>query len=1228
MAAEVRISCGAFELVEEVGSGGMGTVWRAKHGRNDVRAAVKIVGRGELAREGLDAEEFHERFRREVRTHAKLQHPAVIGVLDYGRVTREEAETSEGRLAAGQPYVAMEFADGGTVRDHVPLSRWEEVAELVRQVLDGLAYVHARDIVHRDLKPENILLQTLDGGADIAEGYQFKLADFGLAHAFDALGIRARHDHEGEELGAGTPSYMAPEQFRRKWRRFGPWTDLYQLGVVVWELVCGERPFEAESPLGFAYQHAKQPLPAFQPRFAVPPRLGTWLSGLLAKAPENRFQRVADAAWQFEQFQNVEREEGDVESLGGEWASGLEGDAVGEASESEPTVSDYLGTTLPGVQFTSGFLEPPSSRSETARPQSGGGSTLGSTETRPLETPIALPQSWARPVTSHRPGRTVEAGLALFDLREIPFVDRERERESLWNQLGVMLESGASRVAVIEGASGAGKTRLAQWFSRRAHEAGVCTVLRADHEENAGTDHGIVDLVERYFRAWDVDRESAYETALEILDAVAGFDPAFDREVLELDARAYVEVMRPGTFEGEGEPEAAYHFDSRSEVHAALSRLLGYVGARRPACVWLDDVQWGPETLSWVEWHLDQADTPPAMFVLTFRADEFGEAVERSRSRVENLAEDGRVERIELEPLSRSDHRRMVERFLPLERELVEIVCERTEGNPLFARQLVGDWVERGQLELDAGRFRRVGEASMDVPEAIHNLWVQRLAGIAEYVPDGREGDVWATLEIGAVLGRSVDAEEWRAACAQAGVDPVEGLFDQIAEIGLAEAEADGWRFVHAMLVESLRKLARERGRLEAHHEACARMLSARDARLKPGIRARCAEHQAASGALEPAIETLFGAIEEACEIEAMDRVQTYVERQAELLDAAGIGDDDIRRARNERWRAEWWAERDLEQAEAIADRLSDRFSADEHPVDLAALRLLQAKFAYTGGKLRESYEMLEGLVEPTVAAGAYVVAGRIEGTRGYALHLQGEFDGAEQHYRESTRLYRRGGDDVRVRRGELSLALLAIDRNEFEAAERLARDIRERAREDGDTSMMMRAWNTLGEAARFQGRFERAQHCYRRALQTGDRLAQERLSVSYDLNVALTEIALGAFAESAKRLAGIAEKLERTGDVRTLSTVRAARVACVVGEGQWHRWDEQFDRLLASLGETGYRHRDQPWVVDIAAELAAEAGEVERAVTLYRLERELWAALDQDGEVRRVDAAIASLDG
>jgi serine/threonine protein kinase len=289
---------GRYDIERVIGSGGMATVYLARHVDLDREVALK-----ELALFDRADPRIARRFLHEARLAGSLSHPNIVTVHDY-----LEHE--------GRPYIAMEYMPRGSLRPYVGQMSLAQVGGVLAGVLGGLALAEEHGVVHRDLKPENIMVS--------AQGW-VKIADFGIAKATSETQTIANLTTAGTTLG--TPRYMAPE--RAMGQEVGPWSDLYSVGVMVFEMLVGHAPFhDTEEPLAVLMKQINEPIPPV--RSLVPDvdaAISSWIDRLLEKDPAAR-TRSATTAWD-------ELDEILAELLGGSWtrAAGL------PASPGGPTTS-------------------------------------------------------------------------------------------------------------------------------------------------------------------------------------------------------------------------------------------------------------------------------------------------------------------------------------------------------------------------------------------------------------------------------------------------------------------------------------------------------------------------------------------------------------------------------------------------------------------------------------------------------------------------------------------------------------------------------------------------------------------------------------------------------------------------------------------------------------------------------------------------------------------------
>lgn len=260
---------GPYLLHEQIGAGGMGEVYRATDAAG-AAVALKVL-KPELAAQP----EVRRRFTREARAAAKLDHPHIVQLLDFGSV-------------GGEFYIVMELVSGGSLaswRENPPDG--ETLVATIDQVLAALAYAHSRGVIHRDLKPENILISFGTDGLPVA-----KVLDFGVVFFRDERDL----DIGGVQALVGTPAYMAPEQALNL-ADVSPATDLYSVGVMLFELLTAERPFSGKGAAGMVVAHVNQPIPSpkLRPGYGVDGDLEALMERFLAKDPVDRFLFASDA---------------------------------------------------------------------------------------------------------------------------------------------------------------------------------------------------------------------------------------------------------------------------------------------------------------------------------------------------------------------------------------------------------------------------------------------------------------------------------------------------------------------------------------------------------------------------------------------------------------------------------------------------------------------------------------------------------------------------------------------------------------------------------------------------------------------------------------------------------------------------------------------------------------------------------------------------------------------
>jgi serine/threonine protein kinase len=250
---------GPYKIVAQLGQGGMASVYKAYHAKLDRYVAIKVMHQA-----FLEDPNFHARFEREAQIVAKLEHPNIIPVYDYSEFE-------------GQPYLVLKYVEGRTLKHILAQGQppLDETLRIMTPIASALTYAHARGVLHRDIKPSNIVIDN--------DEIPY-LTDFGLARI-----AQAGESTMSQDVILGTPQYISPEQARGE-RNLDSRTDLYSLGVILYEMVVGRVPFNADTPYAIVHDHIYSELPKPSSiNEAITPPMESVLMKALAKEPADRF---------------------------------------------------------------------------------------------------------------------------------------------------------------------------------------------------------------------------------------------------------------------------------------------------------------------------------------------------------------------------------------------------------------------------------------------------------------------------------------------------------------------------------------------------------------------------------------------------------------------------------------------------------------------------------------------------------------------------------------------------------------------------------------------------------------------------------------------------------------------------------------------------------------------------------------------------------------------------
>jgi serine/threonine protein kinase/tetratricopeptide (TPR) repeat protein len=1125
----MSLALGPFVLDARIGSGGMAEVWRAHHVDDDVPVAVKVLT-GERARRPRSVSQF----RQEARAVARLDHPHVVGIHDFGLVPPEVSDGTRSELEIGAPYLVMDLLPGGSLWKYRGRLKWPDLRNLLRVLLDALAHAHARGVIHRDLKPSNVLL---------SHERRAVISDFGLAHLEGPDAVHMR---------AGTPAYMAPEQFQDQWRDFGPWTDLYGFGCLVWAMCAGSAPFRGANWEETRQLHLHAKLPALATLQPVPEGFEGWLVGLLRKDPARRTQCAADALFALDQLPDSPTEDEDLPVV--------EPDTTLD-TRPEPTTMRFLRAAVHR------HASEPVGRNDAPPPP---------------------PDDWRGP-TSLRRLHLRGSGLGLLGARALPTVGRESERDQLWREVVAVHKVPVARAVVLEGAAGTGKSHLARWLAQRAHELGAAHTLQVEHTSRSGAEAGLAGMLRVHFGTQQLPEP-------EVPDRVATVARSWGTS-----ERTDLRVLAETALDASDAPFAAI-----PQRIGALSRHLCAVGARRPVILLVDDAQRGIDALLFVRWLLRRRDAEPAPVLAVLVVQDEGLARHPSaRGLINEIVGMEGVTRVRVPSLPDDDQLRLVRELVGLEGELARRVAARTGGNPAFAVALVEDWVSRGILVQSEGGFRLQEGSESELPDDLYALWQahlkQALGGFSEAV--------WRALEVGAALGLRVQTSEWRRICRRAGAEAspeaVESLMARRLVVSSDPDEA--WRFVHAMVRESLLRRAAEGGRLVGIHQRVLEDLSLR----RHADDQRMARHLLGAGRTAEAVtrmmqaaRSLFGSGNAPGALDLCDQAERA------CLDE---GLEQVRR-----WRPAIAIQRArclvllgrLDEAEASANLVaSDDQAASVEKLEAA---IIVATLGILRGNLERSRDQLQALAELSGRQGHDRERARSLRSLGIALHQLGDQPASIRASQEGRAAASSVGDWATWVECTLQLAASLAELEHFDEARQVADEALAARDRIPHPSAVAGLLNLRAEIERRQGRHDTAVPLYEEAAALLDRMGSLEASIPR-LNLATIHVIEGRFGEAWR----LAERCRRESALQGRPplemSVRAVLLLAAIGLEDRIAAEAQVVRL-AELHTAGVTSEPDTYsLLGLGSKMLADRGEPETANVL-RAMIEDWLRTRQSG--------------
>ena len=1151
-----RLQLGPFVVGDRIGAGAMGEVYAGRHVAEERDVAIKVITRDAAARP-----RFQEEFRQEVRAMARLDHPNIVQIYDLGTISEELAERSSGKFVAGSPYFVMELGSNSLLGVRFPLP-WRRLATLLSELLAAVGHAHARGVLHRDIKPANLLRVTTP------EGQSLRLSDFGIAWAADRDGERFAESAEGM---VGTPIYMAPEQFDASWRDHGPFTDLYEIGIVAYEMSMGAPPFRASSTASWAQHHRATPLPRLEALGEdYPSGFADWIRTMAAKAPGDRFQTAADAAAALQALDRLT----------------INTAATGAAGPMAPDT---------GAAW---LAQHRSSKETIALSQQGEALSVKAPLARVALSDLGRATRIAE-VQSQRPALLAGVGAAIAAIRQPRLSGRAEERRLLADALQRVLDQGGVEVVALEGAAGVGKSRLAEWLCEHAAEFGLAMPLRSDHDRLGSPWNRLGRMMADTYRCDRLKRPELLARTEQLLVAEGVTDPTEWRAAAELMAEGLADAASTGDL-------PLITFAGSDERFIVFARFLLRRSLERPVIVWLDDAHDGLGSLQFADFFRAAHPAAAVLFLLTIREDLLP-LHEAERDVVDRLVPLGSASRCYLGPLSQDDQREMLERNVGLSGELASAVIQRTAGNPLFAMQLLGAWMQRDELTPSRDGLVLAERADLALPTNLHALWDERLSRCL--LPFAAERADFLCLA--AMLGHAIERRMLDAICLQCDLVCDSEVLDALLASGLLRQSDGHLSFSHPLLRDRLEVAARSHPEWRAWNRACASVTQSHFNGQAHATLARAAQFLAQAGCLDEAIARYAEAADDALSTGETLVVPELLRERGRLLREAGAADDDPRFAeemliRADAFRIQWdfhraaeWAERGL-QATSMPDAAHLRGRA------LLLMSHVQRQLGDTAAASQYAQQALRACQRagdgPRTARSFLAIA---------IFHrMRGAIAEALGNYERARAIFLDLDDRAGVARCLLGLGHLHRAQRNFRRSEETYTEAMATFRDIGIRNELAQCYNGLAEVARYRGDYELARQHYLEALEIQTSIGVKSLVLTR-INLAMTSILQEDYDGAREALEALEKQVRAQGQIAFLVFIYIALLPCLAHHGDRIGWQHYLHLLEESLRTSHQVDADLATFAALAGELQVVAGRMEEAVVALDLAARQWESLE-----------------
>lgn len=772
------------------------------------------------------------------------------------------------------------------------------------------------------------------------------------------------------------------------------------------------------------------------------------------------------------------------------------------------------------------------------------------------------------------------AGLGLFGLRSPELVGREKEKASLWAGLCSTFQSKRPGVAVLTGLVGVGASRLAQWLGEEAHQAGAALVLRAYHEEIATPATGLGRMFSNFLAIRGLN-QSEIEEHLKKVRKSSG-EELLSSSDCEMLAKVLASAADPDFV---SPPERLGY--SQREIFELYYRLLLFVTRVRPALLILDDLHWSEESLAFLSFLLKEG-AGASIFIVATVAEEVLMEQSEVEERLSNFIDLEDVQLFPVPALTQREHRDLVGRILGLQEKLRDKVVEKTAGNPLFAIQLVGDWVQRGLLRSGEQGFELKDDQTPGLPDDIHFLLQRRISLYLRESKPGFESRREA-LEIAAALGMNVENKIWWQAIEKVQAEHEE-ILGPLFEAQMLTTEPYGFRFAHGALRESIERISREAGRWVRINESCALALRATYGDQDGMTAQRVGHHLLEAQRLEESASALLVAARYAGERTRLRESHELFRLYFEVLHRLKISlcDPSMIQGFLEECKV-YIREEKFEEAQSCLAQAKVGLKTNADQEHHGEFYYLSAVVTHLLGDPLRGRDLVTKAIRYFESSRNDEGLGRSYYLLGEILNWRGRRREALPYYLKAKAFFQKGGTKRGLAKCNLALGYELANQGSFKEGQALLMEGITAYRDLGESYAVGVGLSNLGTIYRKNGEMQRAREIYEEGLEIHSRAGVREISLYLNYCCVLMEVRdFTLLEEILKELMERALSQQRQGFIGILE---AKSLPVHSAMGRWEEWEKSLLRSRTFLEEGGIYEADLARTYEIAAEVASEMG-------------------------------------